>query len=145
MKAKALAVKAALGTALAVAAVLAPQADAATVKTTTASCTGGTFTGNVSLKYQTEGGRHVPISATMASGPYIGDSNQLTLSIYYLDDGVTINVHRHTLRGLIPARVTYPIPDNVTTPDSAKSYISATFASGIGSGGTLCTAKAEIK
>jgi len=141
MKAKALAIKAALGTALAAAAVLAPQADAATVKTTTASCAAGTFKGNVNLNYETTGGHHAPISATVASGPYIGDSGQLTLSIYYVEGDVTTNVYRRIWRGTIPAKIIQSI-SGVATPDTAKSYVSAAFTGG---SGALCTARAEIK
>jgi len=142
MKAKALAVKAALGTALAVATVLAPHADAATVKTTTASCAAGTFKGNVSLKYETAGGRHDPIAAVVASGPYIGDSGRLTLKIFFVDHDVTTNVYTRIWGGIIPPKITQPIPDDVTTPDTAKSYVSAAFSGGTGA---LCTARAEIK
>jgi hypothetical protein len=144
MKAKALAVKAALGTAFAAAIVLAPHADAATVKTTTAACASGTFKGNVSLSYETTGGEHHPISATMASGPYIGDYNQLKLDIYYFKDGVKVTVHTRRLGGTIPAKVTWPVPDSVEIPATAESYASATFTSGIG-GSPLCAARAEIK
>lgn len=144
MKAKALAVKAALGTAFAAAIVLAPHADAATVKTTTAACTAGTFKGNISLKYETTGGYQVPVSATMAGGPYIGDYNQLKLDIYYLKDGVKVTVHTRRLAGTIPAKVTWQIPDSAEIPATAESYASATFTSGIG-GSPLCAAKAEIK
>ena len=144
MKPKALAVKAALGTALAAMTLLAPPADAATVKTTTSACTAGTFKGNVSLKYETTGGHHKPVSATMAGGPYIGDSTKLTLRIFFIEDGVTTTAYSRTWTwlGTPPPKVTQPIPDSVTTPDSAKSYVSAAFTGG---GEALCTAKAEIK
>ncbi len=143
MNAQALAVRAVLGTALAAAIALAPQADAATVKTTSDSCAAGSsFVAKLTLKYETTDGNHHPVSATMASGPYIGDSNTLFLRIFFVEHGETTNVYSRFWRGRIPARLTVPIPDDVTTPDSATSYVSAAFSGG---SGALCTAKAEIR
>ncbi len=143
MKAKSLAVKAALGTALAAMTVLAPTADAQTVKTTSDSCTAaGSFHGSVSLTYETTGGHQNPIGATVASGPYIGDSGTLTLKVFYVQDGATTTTFTRIWRGTIPGRLNVVMPKDAQTPEAAKSYISAAFS---GTTGSLCTAKAEIK
>lgn len=122
---------------LAGAALLAPPADAATVKQVTSSCRSGDLTGLFTLRYETSGGYHRPLNTYTTSGPYIGDVSVQTLQITYRDELAT-----HTVYARVgPAsQGTQSLPAGLAIPVTARGSASTKFDSGTAS----CTATVPI-
>jgi hypothetical protein len=137
--------QAVIGTAFLGAVVFAPAAEASETgaQTVSSSCTAGTFRGTFSITYQLAGAtEYHPTGATLASGPYIGNSATFAVDVSYVDAGGTANsVYAGKFTGTAGRKLSISLPENVKVPQDRPSYASVKFDGGAGP----CTARAEIR
>jgi hypothetical protein len=110
---------------------LAAPAQAATVKQVTGGCHDGDFSGLFTLRYETSGGYHHPIGAITSSGPYIGDSGNLLLRIFYRDGFTTHTVYTRSIPTTGSTSTT--LPSGIDVPVTAVGSASTKFDNGTNS------------
>jgi len=137
--------QAVIGTAFLGAIVLAPVAEASETgaQTVSSSCTAGTFRGTFSMTYELAGTtEYHPSGATIAAGPYIGNSATFAVDVSYVDAGGTTNsVYAGKFTGTAGKKLSIRLPEDVRVPQDRPSYASVRFDGGTGP----CTAIAEIR
>lgn len=112
--------------------VLAAPAQAATVKQVTSTCHSGGFAGTFTLRYETSGGYHRPLSAITTAGPYIGDVGTQLLRISYFD-GITTHTIYSRVSPATNGEHSQTLPDGLAIPATARGTASMKFDNGTAS------------
>ncbi|WP_285751281.1 hypothetical protein [Lentzea sp. NBRC 105346] len=121
--------------------VLTPAADAAT-GSATAKCTEGEFSGKFTLTYDIGTDKLRLKRGIGSAGPYIGDSGEMHVRVFYQDGPTENTVLRKSATGLRSDETGSVPVEGTKVPRSARSFVVVKFAD---SSGEKCTAKRELR